>query len=128
MRFSSPPTQHQFLQKLQFIDLKKLELTKYDWISLKLESYGLVGKRHALLNGKGDRDSGHGDSDIETIMSSTSHGSEDARVTPEPPLTRSNSDVGALLSRGGRELRDKITRSRSIDPTKIQVSRTVLYL
>jgi len=61
-------------------------------------------------------------------MSSTSHGSEDARVTPEPQLTRSNSDVGALLTRGGRELKDKITRSRSIDPTKIQVSHTVLCL
>ena len=79
-----------------------------------------------MLNGKGDRDSGHGEmsdanSEVETIMSSASHSSENARVTPEP-LTRSNSDVAALLSRRGQELKDKITRSRSIDPARHQVA------
>ena len=66
-------------------------------------------------------------SDIETIMSSASQSSENARVTPEP-LTRSNSDVAALLSRRGKELKDKITRTRSIDTSRIQVSCSILYL
>ena len=59
-------------------------------------------------------------SEIETIMSSVPQSKQDPRATPE--LIRSNSDVAALLSRRGRELKDKITRSRSIDPTKAQVS------
>lgn len=58
-------------------------------------------------------------SEIETIMSSVPHSKQDSRATPE--LIRSNSDVAALLSRRGRELKDKMPRSRSIDPTKIQV-------
>ena len=59
-------------------------------------------------------------SEIETIMSSAPQGKQDPRATPE--LIRSNSDVAALLSRRGRDLKDKISRSRSIDPTKIQVN------
>ena len=66
-------------------------------------------------------------SEIETIMSSASNSSENTRVTPEP-LTRSNSDVAALLSKRGKELKDKVTRSRSIDPTRIQVSHDLLYI
>lgn len=58
-------------------------------------------------------------SEIETIMSSVPRSKQDSRATPE--LIRSNSDVAALLSRGRRELKDKMSRSRSIDPTKIQV-------
>lgn len=83
-----------------------------------------VGKRHALLNGKSDKDSGHGEmsdanSEIETIMSSDSHSSEKSKEHPE--LIRSNSDVAALVNRQGRDLKDKAWRSRSIDPSKIQV-------
>ena len=66
-------------------------------------------------------------SEFETIMSSASHSSENTRVTPEP-LTRSNSDVATLLSQRGKELKDKVTRSRSIDPTRIQVSLDLLYV
>ena len=62
-------------------------------------------------------------SEIETIMSSAPQGKQDPRATPE--LTRSNSDVAALLSRRSRELKDKMSRSRSIDPTKIQVNYSV---
>ena len=88
----------------------------------------LAGKRHALLNGRSDRDSGMSDtnSDIETIMSSAPHSQQDSRMTPE--LTRSNSDVAALLSRRGKELKDKTSRSRSIDPTKIQVDCSTFIL
>lgn len=83
-----------------------------------------VGKRHALLNGKSDKDSGHGEmsdanSEIETIMSSGSHSSEKSKEHPE--LICSNSDVAALVNRQGRDLKDKAWRSRSIDPSKIQV-------
>ena len=75
-----------------------------------------------MLNGRLDEDSGHGEmsdtnSEIDTIMSSVSHSSNNTRVTP---LTRSNSDVAALLSRRGRVLKDK--RSRSIDQTRTLVS------
>jgi len=75
-----------------------------------------------MLNGKLDEDSGHGEmsdtnSEIDTIMS-VSPNSYNTRVTPEP-LTRSNSDVAALLSRRGRVLKDK--RSRSIDQTRTLV-------
>ena len=83
-----------------------------------------VGKRHAMLNGKSDKDSGHGEmsdanSEIETIMSSGSHSREKSKEPPE--LIRSNSDVAALVNRQGKELKDKAWRSRSIDPSKIQV-------
>ena len=76
-----------------------------------------------MLNGKLDEDSGHGEmsdtnSEIDTIMSPVSHSTNNARVTPEP-LTRSNSDVAALLSRRGRVLKDK--RSRSIDQARTLV-------
>ncbi|XP_020620747.1 MAP kinase-activating death domain protein-like isoform X3 [Orbicella faveolata] len=79
-----------------------------------------TGKRHALLNGRSDRDveMNTTNSEIETIMSSVPQGKQDPRAPPE--LIRSNSDVAALLSRRGRELKDKIARSSSIDPTKIQ--------
>ena len=82
----------------------------------------MTGKRHALLNGRSDRDveMNTTNSEIETIMSSAPQGKQDPRATPE--LIRSNSDVAALLSRRGRDLKDKIPRSRSIDPTKIQVN------
>ena len=44
-------------------------------------------------------------SEIDTIMSSVSHSSNNTRVTPEP-LTRSNTEVAAqLLSRRGQVLR-----------------------
>ena len=83
-----------------------------------------VGKRHAMLNGKSDKDSGHGEisdanSEIETIMSSGSHSREKSKEPPE--LIRSNSDVAALVNRQGKDLKDKAWRSRSIDPSKIQV-------
>ena len=83
----------------------------------------LAGKRHAMLNGKLDEDSGHGEmsdtnSEIDTIMSSVSHSSNNTRVSHEP-LTRSNSDVAAVLSRRGRVLKDK--RSRSIDQARTLV-------
>ncbi|XP_078346326.1 MAP kinase-activating death domain protein-like isoform X2 [Oculina patagonica] len=79
-----------------------------------------TGKRHALLNGRSDRvgELNNTNSDIETIMSSVPQSQQDSRMAHE--LTRSNSDVAALLSRRGKELKDKISRSRSIDPTKIQ--------
>lgn len=82
-----------------------------------------TGKRHATLNGKSDKDSGHGEmsdanSEIETIMSSGSHSSEKSKEPPE--LIRSNSDVAALVNRREKELKEKVGRSRSIDPSKIQ--------
>ncbi|KAK2569106.1 MAP kinase-activating death domain protein [Acropora cervicornis] len=84
-----------------------------------------TGKRHALLNGKGDRDSGHGEmsdsnSDIETVISSVSHNSEESRFSRER-LSRSNSDFAASLSQKEKTaLRDRVTRSRSIDQTRSQ--------
>lgn len=82
-----------------------------------------TGKRHATLNGKSDKDSGHGEmsdanSEIETIMSSGSHSSEKSKEPPE--LIRSNSDVAALVNRREKELKEKVWRSGSIDPSKIQ--------
>ena len=73
-----------------------------------------------MLNDKLDEDCGHGEmsdtnSEIDTIMSSVSHSSNNTRVTHEP-LTRSNSDVAALLSRRGR-----VKRSRSIDQARTLV-------
>ena len=65
-------------------------------------------------------------SEIETIMSSVPQSKQDPRATPE--LTRSHSDVAAMFSRRGRELKDKIGRSRSIDPTKIQVNSARAFL
>ena len=79
------------------------------------------------MNGKGDRDSGHGEmsdsnSDIETVISSVSHNSEESRFSRER-LSRSNSDFAASLSeREKTALRDRVTRSRSIDQTRSQVS------
>lgn len=84
-----------------------------------------TGKRHALLNGKGDRDSGHGEmsdsnSDIETVISSVSHNSEESRFSRER-VSRSNSDFAASLShREKTALRDRVTRSRSIEQTRSQ--------
>lgn len=83
------------------------------------------------MNGKGDRDSGHGEmsdsnSDIETVISSVSHNSEDSRFSRER-LSRSNSDFAAPLSQRERSaLRDTVTRSRSIDQTRSQVSRLLV--
>ena len=77
-----------------------------------------------MLNGKSEGEMKDAHSDIETIMSSMPPSRQDSRMTPE--LTRSNSDVAALLSRRGKELKDKISRSRSIDPTKIQVMCSTL--
>ena len=80
-----------------------------------------------MLKGKGDRDSGHCDmsdanSDIETVVSTVSHNSEPDPRVPER-ISRSNSDFAAPLSQREKAvLKDKVTRSRSIDPTKIQVS------
>ena len=84
-----------------------------------------------MLNGKSDKDSGHGEmsdanSEIETIMSSGSRSSEGSKEPPE--LIRSNSDVAALLNRRGNDFKDKVLRSRSIDPTKIQVQYSSLYV
>ena len=79
------------------------------------------------MNGKGDRDSGHGEmsdtnSDIETVISSVSHNSQDSRFLRER-LSRSNSDFAAPLSqREKTALRDTVIRSRSIDQTRIQAS------
>ena len=83
----------------------------------------LSGKRHVLLNGKGDTDSGHGDmsdanGEIDTVMSGVSHATGD----PRERFSRSNSDFAAPLSqREYAGLRDKVTRSRSVDPTRIRV-------
>ena len=83
------------------------------------------------MNGKGDRDSGHGEmsdsnSDIETVISSVSHNSEESRFSHER-VSRSNSDFAASLShREKTALRDRMTRSRSIDQTRSQVSRLLV--
>ncbi|XP_068760950.1 MAP kinase-activating death domain protein-like isoform X2 [Montipora capricornis] len=81
-----------------------------------------TGKRHVLLNGKGDTDSGHdgmsdANGEIETVMSGVSHATGD----PRERVSRSNSDFAAPLSqREYAGLKDKVTRSRSVDPTRIR--------
>ena len=85
----------------------------------------LTVKRRAFLNGESDLDSGHGEisdtsSDIDTVM--TSRISESPRLASPSSrynLSRSNSDVAALIRRG-KELKGKIGRSYSAESSKIK--------